>query len=69
MFQDVSKMLTCNLNVVVVAFLSPQHEADLHSLARALLEQETLNSKQITDILGVQPIQEEEPVAVGVSGS
>lgn len=45
-----------------------QHEADLHSLARALLEQETLNSKQINDILGVQQ-QQEEPAVLGVSSN
>ncbi|CAM6101654.1 unnamed protein product [Calypogeia fissa] len=46
--------------------LLKKHETDLHSLARALLEQETLNSKQITEILGVQQ-QPEEPSVVGVS--
>ncbi|BBN17942.1 ATP-dependent metalloprotease [Marchantia polymorpha subsp. ruderalis] len=49
--------------------LLKKRESDLHSLARALLEHETLNAKQITDILGPIQQQQEEPAIVGVSSN
>jgi hypothetical protein len=43
-----------------------QHESDLHSLAQALLEHETLNAKEIKDLLNpLQLVPELEMAAVG----
>lgn len=39
-----------------------QHEADLHALARALLENETLNAKEIRQILS-HPLEQSDEVA------
>lgn len=43
-----------------------QHESDLHSLAQALLEHETLNAKEIKDLLNpLQLVPELDMAAVG----
>jgi len=49
-----------------VTKLLKKHESDLHSLAQALLEHETLNAKEIKDLLNpLQLVPELEMAAVG----
>lgn len=53
-------------NMVLWFYGLLQHESDLHSLAQALLEHETLNAKEIKDLLNpLQLVPELEMAAVG----